>query len=133
MVVHNDVLHEQQFLLHQDSCNIMWMNIIKIKGNNTRAFSGIFRSVNRNPSTVDIFPSHMQQVYVHVASILSSPISSKKSIAAPKPIAPAMIGVPPSNFQGSSFQVESYKSNKINHFSTKFNWFHFFKKLFFPI
>jgi hypothetical protein len=38
--------------------------------------------------------------------MLSKPTSSKKSIAAPKPIAPAMIGVPPSNFQGSSFHVD---------------------------
>src|SRR5699024_9159447 len=40
------------------------------------------------------------------------PISFKKSIAAPKPIAPAIIGVPPSNFHGSSFHVESYKFTK---------------------
>ncbi|MNC49517.1 hypothetical protein D3C75_987010 [compost metagenome] len=33
-------------------------------------------------------------------------------MAAPKPTAPAIIGVPPSNFQGSSFQEESYKSTK---------------------
>ena len=45
-------------------------------------------------------------------------------MAAPRPIAPAMIGVPPSNFQGSSFHVDSYKSNEINHFATELDWLH---------
>src|SRR5699024_7624219 len=42
----------------------------------------------------------------------SIPTSFKKSIAAPRPMTPAMTGVPPSNFHGKSAHVESCKSTK---------------------
>ena len=59
------------------------------------------------PSTEDIFSNAYAASLCSCSAILSKPISFKKSIAAPRPIAPAMIGVPASNFQGSSFHVDS--------------------------
>ncbi len=67
------------------------------------------------------------------------PKPSRYFTAAPKPIAPAMLGVPASNFQGNSFQETLHcpcalaEGNFFYHFAAALKRRHLFEHFFFAI